>query len=44
MDSDLRHIREIETVSQGGPAARDSAVVQSWLRCRCRRSSAAGRI
>ena len=32
MDSDLRHIREIETVSQGGPAARDSAVVQSWLR------------
>lgn len=33
MDTDLRHIREIEAVSQGGPVARDSAVVQSWLRC-----------
>lgn len=33
MDSDLRHIREIENVLQGLPAKRDPNVVQSWLRC-----------
>ncbi|OHC49122.1 MAG: sigma-54-dependent Fis family transcriptional regulator [Rhodobacteraceae bacterium GWF1_65_7] len=33
MQTDLHHIREIETVSQGGPATRDPVVVQSWLRC-----------
>lgn len=33
MNADLRHIREIEAVSQGAPAARDPVVVQSWLRC-----------
>lgn len=33
MDTDLHHIREIEAVSQGAPAARDPVVVQSWLRC-----------
>ncbi|RWR31196.1 sigma-54-dependent Fis family transcriptional regulator [Sinirhodobacter populi] len=30
---DLRHIREIEQVSQGAPASRDPVVVASWLRC-----------
>lgn len=33
MQTDLHHIREIETVSQGGPAMRDPVVVASWLRC-----------
>lgn len=33
MQTDLHHIREIETVSQGGVATRDPVVVESWLRC-----------
>lgn len=33
MNSDIRHIREIEHVSQGRGVGRDPIVVESWLRC-----------